>query len=433
MARRKAQASRTSQDVEALAQTTSQDGEDGDLPGFFNTTFSTHRASPLYVGSEGLGTIRLNRLARSLRDTLVGDVVRGIQVGLEATDTPMGQVGPLRSVQIRWFQTSSVFGVASSAEEANRDSHAEEPTKNSTSTSNTHWRGLWIEIRHENAAYMGILLPGLSETSGAHVNSAQDWTMQPEGGHKSVDNHPDHFINLPLLLLRMPLPLKNIVSEWLSTTFDCRVSKVTLGTKTIVNIWEAWVQATGLPARGPDFVVTLAFNAPLSESDQRDIDAELDPIGKQAEPGLRSVDITISPEDLRRFVQAGTTLRPQNRQNSGSWVADVRERRKLAGGNSEDGWSWRDDKDGQDPPKFPFTEALGRYLDHHLALNLFHPSVRVTQISCAGFVLGQSRLKILSLGEVSPELGKATWMFITRLGDRVQSQELPRFFTTKDG
>lgn len=207
---------------------------------------------------------------------------------------------------------------------------------------------------------------------------------------------------------------------------------MTLGTKTIVDIWEAWVQVAGLPARGPDFVVTLAFNAPLSDVEgTTDTDMEDDNTEKQAEPGLKSVDITISPEDLRRFVRAGATMRSQNSRHSGSWVNDVRERRKLAGGNSEDGWSWRDDKDGEDPTMYPFTEALGRYLDHHLGLNLFHPSVRITQISCAGFVLGQSRLKILSLGETGNELRKATWMFITRLGDRVQGQELPRHFATK--
>lgn len=79
------------------------------LPPFFNTTFSTHRVSPLYVGRQELTTQRLDQLAHRLRDTLVGDVVRGIQIGLESTDTPAGQVGSLRSVKIRWFHAQRLL------------------------------------------------------------------------------------------------------------------------------------------------------------------------------------------------------------------------------------------------------------------------------------------------------------------------------------
>ena len=67
-------------------------------------------------------------------------------------------------------------------------------------------------------------------------------------------------------------------------------------------------------------------------------------------------------------------------------------------------------------------EALAHHLDHHMALNLFHPGVRVTQVSCGGFVLSQSRIKVVKTADVTEDLSKAAWMFITLLGERVQSE-----------
>ncbi|KAF7560642.1 hypothetical protein G7046_g3512 [Stylonectria norvegica] len=395
------------------------------IPPFYNTTFSTHRVSPLYIGSNSLTSARLETIANRLRDTLVGDVVRGIQIGLEATDTPMGQVGALKAVHIRWFRAGDVLGEATQQRPGSRDLGSDQPEANWGEQPDREKQGLWIEIKHENAAYVAILLPGLSRTASTEVG-AKDWTAQAGNNVALIDENPDRFLHLPLLLLRMPLSLKTVVSDWLSTTFDCRVSKMTLGTKTIACAWESWVKTAGLPDRGPDFVLTLAFNAPLRDPD-RPSSLNSDELEEQAAPGLRSVDITISPQDLRRFVQAGATIRPSTKTNSRAWETDARERRRLAGGNLDDGWAWRS---SQDETTYPFTEALGRYLDHHLALNLFHPSVRITQISCAGFVLGQNRLKILKPGE-SEDLHRAAWMFVEQFGEKIQRGQLPPVFSVK--
>ncbi|RSM08002.1 hypothetical protein CEP52_004993 [Fusarium oligoseptatum] len=144
-------------------------------------------------------------------------------------------------------------------------------------------------------------------------------------------------------------------------------------------------------------------------------------------PGLRSIDITISAQDLRRFLRAGQKIRPSDKT---IWKGDARERRRLAGGNTDDGWAWRTT---QDAKTNPFTEALGSYLHHHLALDLFHPSVQVTQISCTGFVLGQGRLKILMLGDMSQSLSRAAWAFVAQLGERVRGEHLPQVFSAKFG
>jgi hypothetical protein len=363
--------------------------------------------SPLFIGPQGLDASRLDVLSRRLRDILVGDVVRGIQIGLEATATPTGQVGALRAVKIQWFQADSVLG-----------------DFDQTTYEDRQDKGLWIDIRHENASYTALLLP-----STASAPPTQDgWAMQPDEAATGVSTENPQFLHLPLLLLRMPLALKQVVGDWLAATFDCRVNKLTLGTKTIVNAWETWLQEVGVPQKSSDVAVTLAFNAPLTGDPLSDLTKDEDKIqgeDEAAPAGLRSVEIIISPQDLRRFARLGKSLPPQETGAASPWDRDLRERRRLAGANADDGWAWRMDKD---TPKQPFTDALARYLDHHLALNLFHPSVRVVQISCSGFVLAQSRLKIIKVGDLNSTLSMAAWKFVAHLGERVRGDEIPSLF-----
>ncbi|KAH8168618.1 kinetochore complex sim4 subunit fta1 domain-containing protein [Sarocladium implicatum] len=399
-----------------------------DVPPFFNTTFSTHRVSPLYKGPRELDVARLDELASRLRDTLVGDVVRGVQIGLESTQTAVGQVGPLRQIKIRWFQATDVLGDAAPdqpARDARKGKKRAAKTRKERDISTE--KGLWIHIKHENAAYNALLLPA------GQRSLASGWATNTDDNDEQAND--DHFVRLPLLLLRMPQPLKIVISEWLTSTFDCRVSKVALGTRTLVNIWEAWIQEMGILSKGPDFVVTLAFSLPAhlrkEEKEGSDSEDELNQDDTEvviAEPGLKSIDITINPQDLRRFVRAGEDLRPLKGQKKQSWETDPRERRVLAGPNADDGWAWRTPTTANE---HPFTEALGRYLDHHLALDMFHPGVRVVQISCGGFVLAQNRLKLVKLaGDIGETLSRAAWGFVMKLGERVAGEDLPEIFAS---
>ncbi|PON27578.1 hypothetical protein TGAM01_v203345 [Trichoderma gamsii] len=387
------------------------------IPQFFNTTFSTHRVSPLFTGAQKLDQARLDRLAHRLRDTLVGDVVRGVQIGLEATDTPTGQVGPLKAVTFRWFQAEDILG---------------DKAENWGELSDEQKRGLWIEMRHENAAYVALLLPGFSRSrqgSSINIAAAKSWNMgfdTPDMGEADGSQ----FLRLPLLLLRMPQALKAVIGEWLSTTFDCRVTKLNLGTRTLVSILESWIPQTGLPRADSDLVLTLAFNAPVTDPGREAVlrpDGDLDEDEDEAEatePGLRSMEISISASDLRRFLRAGKALQKTSNTGPGTalWERDDRERRRLAGSHIDDGWGWLKRKDGSE---YPLMEALASHLNHHMALNLFHPGVRVIQVSCGGFFLSQSRIKIVKSGDVTDDLSRAAWMFVTLLGERVQTDAVP--------
>ncbi|RDA92819.1 hypothetical protein CP533_0781 [Ophiocordyceps camponoti-saundersi (nom. inval.)] len=365
------------------------DAEHGPPP-LFNTTFSTHSVSPLYVGHQGLTKSRLEHLARRLRDTLVGDVVRGIQIALQAKDTPSGQVGVLRDVFIRRFQLETILVAAESQDE--------------------RAAGIWIDIVHEKATYAALLLPGM--TNGGSSAAAR---FSKEDGEFDASQ----FLDLPLLLLRMPQSLRVIICEWLSTTFDCRVRRLALGTRTLISVMEDWFDVAGIPSKGPDLKLALAFNVPFVPPPPEDADADdgmLDEEQIAAEPGLRVMEVTIASSDLGRFWRYGKAHGAYKRAKSSRWEQDASERRRLAGGNVDDGWAWRQEDQG---PVHALTEALARYLDHHLAFDLFHPGVRVVQISCGAFVLAQSRLKLVKVGEVSEDVARAAWMFVTQLGARV--------------
>ncbi|KAG8673367.1 hypothetical protein FPOAC2_06811 [Fusarium poae] len=398
-------ASQVQQSPTQSLNTASDNPNEEPAPPFFNTTFSTHRVSPLHVGEGRLTRQRLQVIASRLRDTLVGDVVRGIQLRLETADTAIGQVGSLKGVRIEWFRAGTLLG------EEDIGDDLEIPHGDQSDLPDDQKQGLWISIEHENAAYAAILLPGLSDTSTSRQETDEN-----------------RFLHLPLLLMRMPQQLKSVLADWLAASFDCRVSRVALGTKTIIGVWESWIASNGIDDQGSDLTVTLAFNAPLSDNTSpTTIPTDQSHNEKIATSGLRSIDITISAQDLQRFVRAGEK---HNAIGKATWKGDARGRRRLAGGNVDDGWAWREKTS---PETSPFTDALSNYLHHHLALKLFHPGVRVTQIACSGFVLSQGRVKILMLKEVNPNLSRAAWSFVAQLGQRVRGERLPEVFSTQFG
>ncbi|OLN81303.1 hypothetical protein CCHL11_10032 [Colletotrichum chlorophyti] len=367
---------------------------------FFNTTFTTHRASPLYVGANALNFPRLQSLSHRLRDTLVGDVVRGVQVGLEGNDSSLGRAGPLEKVGIRWVGVNALLG---GPEDTDADLSRDLGSDTVEGGSQSRKRALVFEIRYENALCTAVLLPSLSDKiqdapkEGLNTVNTLDIPGLPANASSDGDKH---FLQLPLLLLRMPGPLKTVIMDFLSSTFDCRISSMRLGTRSITAAWERWIEDAGLPSRGPlakDMVFTLGFFVPPTESIQGDDEQTIDGLG------IKSIDIIIPAEELRRFTEEGRLLANTTTSNattakrkiiSQGYEDDQRKRKRLAGGKVDEGWAWVGDVDNK--KQQPFLHALAAYLDEHLALNLFHPAVRVSKIACGGFVLSEGRVKIFS-------------------------------------
>ncbi|KAK3389743.1 kinetochore complex Sim4 subunit Fta1-domain-containing protein [Podospora didyma] len=420
-----------------------------DLPPFYNTTFSAHRVSPLHIGKEPLTSARLQKLADWLRGMLVGDVVRGVEVGRGLGDRDnnedgsggfMGRAGALELVEIRWVPVASVLDIGRNnagddqrPESRDLGSQEEPQERGGNWSTSAGWqktvmglrkkKALYISLRYEAAECTALLLPSL-----ARGGDDDDEVMMEDqalfelgkggrNGGKAAD--PQHFLALPLLLLRMPAPLKAVVSEFLAKSFDCRVSTLRMGTRSLVRSWETWIRSAGLPSRGPlakDMVLGLGFYLPPSEA--KDASASQDKEENDDAPvdhplGLKSIDFIIPAAELRRFVDAGSNLVGENKRKKKAdgpvlgWDGDIKKRRKLAGRLYEEGWEWRkiSDEDPVDEKhQQPFTEALGRYVHQHLALDLFHPGVRITKIACGGFVMSEGRVKVFA----AIDLGDAT-------------------------
>ncbi|KAK8060574.1 hypothetical protein PG996_010504 [Apiospora saccharicola] len=466
------------------------------LPTLFNTTFALYRASPLYLGPERLNKARLQTLSKRLRDTLVGDVVRGVQVGLTSSsseDATLGRAGVLESVDWRWVPIRKLLprGAKGSREAAKRrrrqqregstelGSREEDTDEDGNSESeddqdrNADARALSVELRYENNTFAACLLPRLYKNSDGtedeeNTDAASQWTSTDNATDLVADRK--QFAHLPLLLLRMPAPLRTVLNDFLARTFDVRIRPLRLGTRSVVSSWAAWHMNSGVSGsdddgrrRGllKDVVLSLGFHvldeSLASEAQKKEQGGPSEAVNGDANNndthpktlGLKAIDIIVPGEEVRRFIRAGQQAgrdrdeeasgnnkrkgkRKAGEQASDTGAADKltmspSRRRKLAGGRDDEGWTWRsaeedtEEKSASAALKEPFTEALGMYLDRHLALNMFHPGVRILRIACEGFVLSEGRIKVF---RPSPEDGiRSAWRLLDGLVERARGRD----------
>ncbi|KAH8879212.1 hypothetical protein GQ53DRAFT_672620 [Thozetella sp. PMI_491] len=416
-----------------------QDGDQTEfdvIPPFFNTTFSTHRVSPLHVG-DGLDEDRLEAVSRQLREVLIGGAVRGVEVRSGLDERALGRTGALEDVVLHWATLDSLLGIETGSERSRRAR-----VQNAMAGRR---RALHISLTYEQGQCSGILVPRFSEQDdqggeedGKHRHFTLDPAQDPEWPDRPARDS-SRFLNLPLLLLRMPPALKTVVIDFLSTTFDCRVSTLHLGTRSLVQCWETWARLAGLPSRGAlakDVMLTLGFHLPPDESSAAPSKGEK--VTTDQAVGLKSIDITIPSSDLAKFLDAGKSLSSQAPVTSAasgtkralSWQGVPEKRRKLAGRMHEEGWGWRKNSKGEAADGAaldqPFTEALGAYINQHLALDLFHPAVRIVKIACGGFVLADGRLKVLGVdveGDDDDDAGvpqrhRAIWELLSNIVEK---------------
>ncbi|KAK7926879.1 hypothetical protein PG985_003877 [Apiospora marii] len=482
--------------------------DDHPLPTLFNTTFALYRASPLYLGPERLNKARLQTLSKRLRDTLVGDVVRGVQVGLTSSsseDATLGRAGALESVDWRWVplrkllprrakgsrkaaqrrrrqQRDGSAELGSREEDADEDDDDENPDSEDDRDRNADARALSVELRYENNTFAACLLPRLyknsdgTEDDGENTAAASQWTTSHDNNAADLVADRRQFMHLPLLLLRMPAPLRTVLNDFLARTFDVRIRPLRLGTRSVVSSWAAWHANSGVSGsdkdrrRGlvKDVVLSLGFHV-LDESLASEAEKKEQQQGDPAEAvadtkkngavnnndshpktlGLKAIDIIVPAEEVRRFIRAGQQAiqdreeeasgnnkrkgkRKAGEQSSDTGGADKlmmspSRRRKLAGGRDDEGWTWRSPEGDEDDQaatatlKEPFTEALGVYLDRHLALNMFHPGVRILRIACEGFVLSEGRIKVF---RPPPEDGsRSAWRLLDGLVERARGRD----------
>lgn len=405
----------------------------------------------------------------------MGDVVRGVEVGLDraADDGAMRRAGALEAVAIGWVRLEGLLGRYVDGDDEERgpvpgDSGGDETDMSGLSAGGSPGkrRGLQIVLRYERAECVALLLPPVrSQPSGsrAQPESASTSLLFNLGRGQPEENDPD-FLHLPLLLLRMPAPLKTVIIDFLSRTFDCRISSLSLGTRSLVHALERWFGESGMPTTGQfakDVVLTLGFYRPTITPHQRlqeeaaeegQLDGhDEDPGTMQDTPvGIKTIDVIISNADLRRFLRAGRayeaeqhapggqpqTIRKKRPEAKNQDHYSLSKRRRLGGAKDEEGWTWRQwpstlEQEPETVRSQPFTEALAQYVRKHLALDMFHPAVRITKVACGGFAMSEGRVKIfgaLSVGEgdggLSDTKQRAVWGVLDGLLNRAKLRSL---------
>lgn len=404
----------------------------------------------------------------------MGDVVRGVQVGLDRApdDGAMRRAGALEAVAIGWVRLESLAGKYIGAEgDQDQDPDSSTSTVEAEAPPSRR-RALQISMQYENTECAALLLPTLRDKSAAAtIGAAGDESsiLSTPGGNRLTKNDPN-FLHLPLLLLRMPAPLKTVIIDFIGRTFDCRISSLSLGTRSLVGALERWIRNSKLPTEGrfaKDIALTLGFYVPAiipKHGIEGQNQAEAD-VAKTPQIGIKTIDVTIPNQDLLRFLKAGEATfnakrvdAPANLDSTDSTdTFGPVKRRKIGGDKDEESWTWRSDLGSQQqlnqslpstassapqpdsssagkemsyPAKTqPFIEALAKYLSKHLALDLFHPAVRVTKIACGGFVLSESRVKIFGAaasggGAVPDAVQQAVWAVLDGLLDRADVRDV---------
>ncbi|PGH23094.1 hypothetical protein AJ80_02868 [Polytolypa hystricis UAMH7299] len=327
----------------------------------FTTSWTLHRLSPLYHGKECQTLLdnprALALYADRLRDLLRGDTLRGVQVGLDNTlalDDAIAKAGALNACKWEALPTWSHWN--------EEQSLLEDPDNDTLVIAPEESAGILVTLSYENATYKAALLAG------------------PDGYHDSRKENT----YFPLLVTRLPNPLRQTFISFLATNFDTHCSILRLPSSFLCAALENYLATlnnaltrrnSSVSARQviervvKDTQLTLTFPAPIA-------------------PALKSLDVHIRRESLTAFFTHGST------------TAAI------------------DNAENNKGPSTPFLAALSTYFDTHLAmkLNIDHfrdattspigekEYMRLTKVSCGAFVLGsEGRVKLLANpGRVMP-------------------------------
>jgi hypothetical protein len=329
-----------------------------------NTLWAAHRLSPLHHGKEShrciLGNAdALKTYATRLQDLLTGDVLRGVQVGLSASITPgddaLAKAGALMGCQWRTIPTWSYWNEKERVrlDDGDIDDAAEQqrrpiPLKDIM--------GILITLEYEYITYKAALLVG------------------PDGYSDDGDRKDSTY--LPLLLTRMPNPLKQTFISFLSVTFDTYCSALRLPSSFLCDSLESYMASLAAP-KNKD-TQSSGSSRVILETVMKETQLTLS-FGPSISPSLRTLDVLIRRETLATFIIDGSRVTSNQRM--------------------------------EDKVSSPFLTSLSHYFDKHLAMKIDlnqawsrqkpeNEHLWLSKIACGAFVLGmEGRVKLIA----SPE------------------------------
>jgi hypothetical protein len=242
----------------------------------YNTTFTLQRLSPLYTGLEAsLDNATLLPYARRFRDILVGDVLRGVRVGLGSDEDVLARVGALQTVSWKILAREDAWDSNAAADDSQMDEAIEFAPG----------RGVYVNITYERASYVAILLRGKK--------------AYPDGeGHG--------FERFPLLLTRMPGSLRDTFTEFLESSFDARVSPLRMGWPYLPSALESYVRSCLVGEDGEE--TSLEEGSATLKKILKDVQVVIGFDLPSGNASLKTIDIIIARDDLPRFLQRGSKI-----------------------------------------------------------------------------------------------------------------------------
>ena len=293
----------------------------------YNSTYSVFRASPLYHGNLRIGlkspvsAQALRFHSKQLRDILSNESIRGVSIAQDNqaySDTLVDCSWTLLGDETQWSNQTQ--------------SQSSDPPLTSENA-----RGIHIQLKYPKTTHCAMLL--------------RDPANLP-------DEHPQ-FTTLPLLLVRMPAALRDILLNYLQIHFDCNIVAHTF--RSIDSSIESFISTISEHSSAWSHFV---HHPSLSEITQN---IQVQIAFPSAAPLLKNLDITIAAEDVPPFLEQGKLLvaRQQTQQH------------RLQGR--------------------PFIAALSHYLDTHCGLRLDQAGIQVSKVVCGAFALSAAgKLKIFA-------------------------------------
>lgn len=281
----------------------------------YNRTYLLYRVSPLHYGDSPLLNERsLRAHAQRLRSQLKGDNIRGVEVDFAGTEGALPNLGPLEDCN--W----DIIGDEDDWINRQRQLVDPDASQPSTSLPPEQVRGVEVTLDYEKHSYNALLLRDPESTTS------------PEG-----------FTSLPLLMLKMPAPVREVFLNYLRTTFDAHVAPLKLQPTFLTSTLETYFRN-----------LTSSSSTQSIQDVIRQLQLQLS--FPNSTTSLKHMDVTIASTDVASFVKRGKLLRSSTQT--------------------------------------PFTSALSSYLQKHLALSLSHPKIQVSKITCGAFTLSTDRLKL---------------------------------------
>ncbi|KAL3453279.1 kinetochore complex Sim4 subunit Fta1-domain-containing protein [Aspergillus insuetus] len=327
-----------------------------------NTSWTSHRLSPLHHGSEYsslLDQSALETYANRLKDHLTNSLADAQGWRAAEDDTGVSNTGALNSCT--WEPITSLSFL--------NPEHDEDEDETAQPV------GILIMLGYENITYKAALLANPSTLT----SSTSQKGKQPQGRRsKRTSTTPSSSsTSLPLLLTRLPKALREQFITFLSSNFDTYVSSLRFSSDVLCDLLQSYVGSLSSTQGGnenqeadsvsiEDIIremhLTLSFAPPIA-------------------PSLKTLNVSIPRETIASFL----------RTTAGSFST-----------GDED-----EDEDEDEDAGRRVLSGLSSYLQKHLAMELGLGSsgggvtlssgyARLTRIACAGFVItGEGRVKVV--------------------------------------